>query len=114
MAAASLFRADWSCIGFRQPTNHLDLDAKIWLEEHLEKEWKGTVLTVSHDAGFLDGVTSALLHLQDGRLHSFQGGVDDFCNARSVRKIEPTGLSCLLTQSLCLLSYSLTQTVPKH
>ena len=68
-----------------EPTNHLDLDAKIWLEEHLEKEWKGTMLTVSHDAGFLDGVTSSLLHLQDGRLETFNGGVDAFCNAASGR-----------------------------
>ena len=54
-----------------EPTNHLDLDAKIWLEEHLEKEWKGTVLTVSHDAGFLDAATNALIHLEDARLDAF-------------------------------------------
>ena len=92
-----------------EPTNHLDLDAKIWLEEHLEKEWKGTVLTVSHDAGFLDSVTSALLHLQDGRLDSFQGGVDAFCNARSVRKSAFThSLTHSLTRSL---AHSLTRSL---
>ena len=68
-----------------EPTNHLDLDAKLWLEEHLAKEWKGTVLVVSHDAGFLDGVASALLHLQDGQLERYEGDVDAFCRSRSSR-----------------------------
>eukprot|EP01043_Picozoa_sp_COSAG02_P017848 COSAG02_NODE_819_length_16803_cov_6.292924_3_plen_173_part_00 len=68
-----------------EPTNHLDLDAKLWLEEHLSKEWRGTVLAVSHDAGFLDGVASALLHVQDGRLERYAGDVDAFCRSRSSR-----------------------------
>ena len=80
-----LLDGEWriSCCGIQgfsaealrtEPTNHLDLDAKIWLEEHLEKEWKGTVLTVSHDAGFLDAATNALIHLEDARLDAFNVG----------------------------------------
>ena len=68
-----------------EPTNHLDLDAKLWLEDHLAKEWKGTVLAVSHDAGFLDGVADTLLHLQDGRLERYDGDVNAFCRSRSSR-----------------------------
>ena len=68
-----------------EPTNHLDLDAKLWLEEHLARDWKGTVLVVSHDAGFLDGVANTLLHLQDGQLDRYDGDIDAFCRSRASR-----------------------------
>ena len=55
-----------------EPTNHLDLDAVIWLESWL-KSYPGTLLLISHDRDFLDTVTDAILHIDQGRLHSYTG-----------------------------------------
>jgi ATP-binding cassette subfamily F protein 3 len=54
-----------------EPTNHLDLDAVVWLEEWLRK-YPGTLLLISHDRDFLDGVATHILHLADttGRLYT--------------------------------------------
>ena len=45
-----------------EPTNHLDLDAIEWLEEYL-KNYKGTIVIISHDRFFLDSITIELLKL---------------------------------------------------
>src|SRR6185437_17039504 len=52
-----------------EPTNHLDLDAVLWLESWL-KTYPGTLLLVSHDREFLDGVVRRILHIEAGRLNS--------------------------------------------
>ena len=49
-----------------EPTNHLDLDAVLWLEQWLLK-YPGTLLLISHDREFLDGLSTHTLHLHDGR-----------------------------------------------
>jgi len=49
-----------------EPTNHLDLDAVLWLEQWLLK-YPGTLLLISHDREFLDGVSTHTLHLNDGK-----------------------------------------------
>src|SRR6185312_15786806 len=48
-----------------EPTNHLDLDAIVWLEDWL-KRYPGTLMVVSHDRDFLDGVVGTVAHI-DGR-----------------------------------------------
>src|SRR5258708_7747989 len=45
-----------------EPTNHLDLDAILWLEEWL-KRYPGTLIVVSHDRDFLDGVVTTVVHI---------------------------------------------------
>jgi ATP-binding cassette subfamily F protein 3 len=49
-----------------EPTNHLDLDAVLWLEEWLRR-YPGTLLIISHDREFLDGVISHTMHLHEGK-----------------------------------------------
>src|SRR5690606_25595988 len=48
-----------------EPTNHLDLDAVLWLEQWLLK-YSGTLLMISHDREFLDGLSTHTLHLHEG------------------------------------------------
>ncbi len=60
-----------------EPTNHLDLDAVLWLEQWL-RSYPGTLLLVSHDREFLDGVVSRILHIQGGRLRSYTGNYSAF------------------------------------
>ena len=55
-----------------EPTNHLDLRATEWLEEYLE-QFKGTVLTVSHDRYFLDKVVNRVIEIQNGKAEFYSG-----------------------------------------
>lgn len=60
-----------------EPTNHLDLEAIEWLEGYL-KDYKGTVITISHDRFFLDAVTTRTLELINGHVASYSGNYSTF------------------------------------
>jgi ATP-binding cassette subfamily F protein 3 len=60
-----------------EPTNHLDLDAVLWLEQWL-RSYPGTLLLVSHDREFLDGVVERILHIEAAKLHSYAGNYSAF------------------------------------
>ena len=53
-----------------EPTNHLDLEAIEWLEEYL-KNYKGTVLIISHDRFFLDAVTNNTFEVINGHVNCY-------------------------------------------
>lgn len=55
-----------------EPTNHLDLDSIEWLEGLL-KEFKGSIVLITHDRSFLDNVATRIVELDRGRLMSFPG-----------------------------------------
>ena len=55
-----------------EPTNHLDMDSITWLEDLL-LEYRGSVVTVSHDRAFLDRVVTRMVELDRGRLLSYPG-----------------------------------------
>ncbi|MDH5831344.1 ABC-F family ATP-binding cassette domain-containing protein [Luteimonas sp. M1R5S18] len=65
-----------------EPTNHLDLDAVLWLEQWLLK-YPGTLLLISHDREFLDGVCTHTLHLNDGRAKLYVGDYTAFERQRA-------------------------------
>ena len=65
-----------------EPTNHLDLDAVLWLEEWLRR-YQGTLLVISHDREFLDGVISHTLHLNEGRGRLYTGNYSAFERLRA-------------------------------
>ena len=65
-----------------EPTNHLDLDAVLWLEQWLLK-YPGTLLLISHDREFLDGVSTHTLHLNDGRAKLYVGDYTAFERQRA-------------------------------
>ena len=65
-----------------EPTNHLDLDAVLWLEEWLRR-YQGTLLVISHDREFLDGVITHTLHLNEGRAKLYTGNYSSFELQRS-------------------------------
>src|SRR6185369_13918495 len=60
-----------------EPTNHLDLDAILWVEDWL-KRYQGTLLVVSHDRDFLDGVVNVILHIDQKKLKRYGGNYSDF------------------------------------
>ena len=60
-----------------EPTNHLDLAARESLEASL-KNFEGTLLFVSHDRYFIRALAGKIFELENGNLHCFAGGYDDF------------------------------------
>ena len=75
LARALMRRSDLLLLD--EPTNHLDLDAVLWLEQWL-RSYPGTLLLVSHDREFLDGVVGRILHIEAGRLSSYTGNYSSF------------------------------------
>jgi len=65
-----------------EPTNHLDLDAIVWLEEWL-KGYAGTLIVVSHDRDFIDGVATAILHIDQLKLRRYSGDYSSFERQRA-------------------------------
>src|SRR5437899_1635516 len=65
-----------------EPTNHLDLDAILWLEEWL-KRYAGTLLIVSHDRDFLDGVVEVIVHIDAKKLRRYSGNYSSFERQRA-------------------------------
>jgi ATP-binding cassette subfamily F protein 3 len=82
LARALMCRSDLLLLD--EPTNHLDLDAVIWLEGWL-KEYRGTLLLVSHDRDFIDAVVDHVAHIENQRLTLYRGGYSDFERQRSER-----------------------------
>lgn len=68
-----------------EPSNHLDLEASIWLEEYL-RSYRGTLLIVSHERDLLNNVVDHILHLDQGKLLLYAGGYDQFESQRRERQ----------------------------
>jgi ATP-binding cassette, subfamily F, member 1 len=60
-----------------EPTNHLDLNAVLWLDHYL-RNWKGTLIVVSHDQDFLNNVVTDIVHLQEKKLLYYKGNYEHF------------------------------------
>ncbi|HEV2179398.1 MAG TPA: ABC-F family ATP-binding cassette domain-containing protein, partial [Gemmatimonadaceae bacterium] len=69
-----------------EPTNHLDLETSSWLEAYLRDAGE-TVLVISHDRAFLDGVVDHVLHLEDGRAFAYAGNYRAFVQQRDERRL---------------------------
>ena len=65
-----------------EPTNHLDIDAIIWLEDWLRR-YPGTLIVVSHDRDFLDGVAGAIVHIDQQKLRRYGGNYSSFEEQRA-------------------------------
>jgi ATP-binding cassette subfamily F protein 3 len=80
LAQALMCRSDLLLLD--EPTNHLDLDAIVWLEDWL-KRYPGTLLVVSHDRDFLDGVVQAIVHIDRRKLKRYSGHYSAFEEQRA-------------------------------
>jgi ATP-binding cassette subfamily F protein 3 len=65
-----------------EPTNHLDLDAVMWLEQWLKK-YAGTLILISHDREFLDGVVSHIAHIHSQQFKLYPGNYSTFEKQRA-------------------------------
>jgi sulfate-transporting ATPase len=67
-----------------EPTNHLDAESVLWLEEHL-KQYKGTVIAVTHDRYFLDNVAGWILELDRGEGIPWKGNYSSWLEQKQNR-----------------------------
>jgi ATP-binding cassette ChvD family protein len=67
-----------------EPTNHLDAETIAWLQKHLI-EYKGTILTVTHDRYFLDDITTWILELERGKGIPHEGNYSSWLDAKAKR-----------------------------
>ena len=70
-----------------EPSNHLDLEAVLWLESFL-KAYRATVIVVSHERDLLNNVVDNILHLEGGKLTLYAGGYDQFERQRRERQAQ--------------------------
>jgi len=85
LARALMCRSDLLLLD--EPTNHLDLDAVIWLEGWL-KDYRGTLLLISHDRDFLDATVNHILHIEQQCLTLYRGNYSDFEKQRAERLMQ--------------------------
>jgi sulfate-transporting ATPase len=67
-----------------EPTNHLDAESVLWLEEHL-RQYKGTVIAVTHDRYFLDNVAGWILELDRGEGIPWKGNYTSWLEQKQER-----------------------------
>ncbi|SFC61633.1 ATP-binding cassette protein, ChvD family [Flexibacter flexilis DSM 6793] len=67
-----------------EPTNHLDAESVLWLEQHL-KQYKGTVIAVTHDRYFLDNVAGWILELDRGEGIPWKGNYSSWLEQKQQR-----------------------------
>jgi ATP-binding cassette subfamily F protein 3 len=77
LALAKLLLEPRNLLFLDEPTNHLDIPAAEILEEALSS-FEGTVILVSHDRRFLEGVTTRVMHVRDGNVDVYPGGFRDY------------------------------------
>ncbi|WP_448658594.1 ABC-F family ATP-binding cassette domain-containing protein [Sphingomonas sp. CJ99] len=84
VALASLLFSQPDILLLDEPSNHLDLEAVMWLEDFL-KAYRATIVVVSHERDFLNNVVDHILHLQGGKVTLYPGGYDAFEKQRAER-----------------------------
>jgi len=84
VALAALLFSQPDVLLLDEPSNHLDLEATLWLESFL-RSYPGTLLVISHERDLLNNVVDHILHLQAGKLTLYAGGYDAFERQRAER-----------------------------
>ena len=90
LAMAKLMLKAHNLLALDEPTNHMDIRSKDILKQALQA-YDGTIIVVSHDRDFLNGLVDKVYEFIDGRVKEHLGGVDDFLRhkkAESFREIE--------------------------
>ena len=84
VALAALLFSQPDLLLLDEPSNHLDLEATMWLENFL-KTYRATIVVISHERDLLNNVVDCILHLEGGKITLYPGGYDDFERQRAER-----------------------------
>ncbi len=95
LGMAKLMLQPYNVLALDEPTNHMDIRSKDRLKQALQA-FDGTLIVVSHDRDFLDGLVDKLYEFRDGKVKEHLGGVSEFLERRKLeslqeleRKLEP-------------------------
>ena len=84
-AMAKALTGDFDVLLLDEPTNHLDEEMISWLEDYL-KNYKGTVVMVTHDRYFLDKVSNRILEISHGKMYSYEANYSRFLELKAERE----------------------------
>ena len=84
VALAALLFSEPDVLLLDEPSNHLDLEATLWLENFL-KNYAGTLIVISHERDLLNNVVDVILHLERGKISLYSGNYDGFEKQRAER-----------------------------
>jgi ATP-binding cassette subfamily F protein 3 len=87
VALAALLFSQPELLLLDEPSNHLDLEATLWLENFLTS-YQATILVISHERDLLNNVVDHILHLQHGTTTLYPGGYDAFEKQRAERQAQ--------------------------
>ena len=87
LALARLLLEPVNLLILDEPTNHLDMRSKDILKEALRK-YNGTMILVSHDREFLDGLCTKVFEFNHGRIKEFPGGIFEFLQHRKLETLK--------------------------
>jgi ATP-binding cassette, subfamily F, member 3 len=84
VALAALLFSEPDILLLDEPSNHLDLEATMWLESFL-KSYRATMVLISHERDLLNNVVDHILHLEGGKTTLYVGGYNSFERQRAER-----------------------------
>lgn len=87
LALAKLLLTPSNLLVLDEPTNHLDMNSKDILKNAL-LQYTGTLIVVSHDRDFLQGLTDMLYEFRDGQVHEFKGDIFEFLDQKAAREAQ--------------------------
>lgn len=86
LAMIKLLLEPVNCLILDEPTNHLDMRSKDVLKDAI-RDFEGTVIVVSHDREFLDGLVEKVYEFGDGKVREYLGGIYDFLKTRKINEL---------------------------
>ncbi|TWO33451.1 ATP-binding cassette domain-containing protein [Seonamhaeicola sediminis] len=86
LALAKLMLQPFNVLIMDEPTNHLDIKSKNVLKEAL-KRYEGTLILVSHDRDFLQGLANKVYEFKDQKIKEYLGGIDYYLEQRQVESL---------------------------
>lgn len=86
LGMAKLMLQSHNLLALDEPTNHMDIKSKDILKQAL-KVFDGTLIVVSHDRDFLDGLVDKIYEFRDGRVKEFLGSVGEFLQSRKLENL---------------------------
>lgn len=96
LALAKLLLQPFNVLVMDEPTNHLDIQSKNVLKEAL-KNFEGTLILVSHDRDFLQGLTNKVYEFKDHKIKEYLGDIDFFLEQRNIGNLREAEKKTLTT-----------------
>ena len=87
LGMAKLMLQPYNLLALDEPTNHMDIRSKDVLKQAL-KNFDGTLVVVSHDRDFLDGLVDKMYEFRDGKVKEHLGGIQDFLDERRIENLQ--------------------------